>query len=380
MAGGRPLIFAAWMGVFIYGYLNAMLGIVLPNLMEKLKLDTSRAGAFFMASSIGLIVASVPSGVAMDMLGTKLVVCLGLLLVVGGFLGLGSIESSRFLYILAFILGLGGSMVIAGENTTVSLMNPTQREVASNLLNLFFGVGAFVAPFIVMPVLKRWGFSGVLKVSSILALAILALHFSLSFPVPAAVQGVSSSRVGYLLTQPRMLLLMFLVFLYVGTEFSFWTWTVTFFTGERGYTQKSASQLISTFALAMIAGRWATQWTLAGFGPLRILLLSAAGAVVCLAGMYTLRHRGLVILFSLGAGWCMAAVFPTALGLAGSYYPSWVGTAISLATTGGWLGAILISPAVGFVADRRGIRRGIFIPVGSAFLMFFAILLLMRFH
>jgi fucose permease len=380
MAGSRLLIFAAWMGVFIYGYLNAMLGIVLPNLMEKLNLDKSRAGVFFMASSIGLIVGSLPSGVAMDTVGTKLIVCLGLLLVVAAFWGLGSIESSRFLYILAFILGLGGSMVIAGENTTVSLMNPTQREVASNLLNLFFGVGAFVAPFIVMPVLKRWGFSGVLKVSSVLALAILALHFSLSFPIPAAAQSVSSSSVGYLLTQPRLLLLMFLVFLYVGTEFSIWTWTVTFFTAERGYTQKSASQLISTFALAMIAGRWATQWTLGGFGPLRILLLSAAGAVVCLAGMYSLRKHSLVILFSLGAGWCMAAIFPTALGLAGRYYPSSVGTAISLATTGGWLGAILVSPAVGFVADRRGIRRGIFIPVGSAFLMFFAILFLMRLH
>jgi hypothetical protein len=35
---------------------------------------------------------------------------------------------------------------------------------------------------------------------------------------------------------------------------------------------------------------------------------------------------------------------------------------------------------VGFVADRRGIRSGIFISVGSAFLMFFAVMLLMRLH
>ncbi len=59
MTGGRPLILAAWLGIFIYGYLNAMLGIVLPNLMEKLKLNKSQAGVFFMISSIGLIVASV---------------------------------------------------------------------------------------------------------------------------------------------------------------------------------------------------------------------------------------------------------------------------------------------------------------------------------
>src|ERR1700678_1204579 len=93
MAGGRLLILAAWMGVFIYGYLNAMLGIVLPNLMEKLQLDKSRAGLFFMMNSIGLIVASVPSGLAMDVLGTKVVVCLGLFLVTVAFWSLGSIQS-----------------------------------------------------------------------------------------------------------------------------------------------------------------------------------------------------------------------------------------------------------------------------------------------
>ena len=151
MIGGRGLIFAAWSGVFIYGYLNAMLGIVLPNLMEKLALDKTQAGKFFMFSSIGLLVSSVPSGLTMDFSGTKLVTCLGLLLVGAAFWGLGSIGSPRFLYALAFVLGLGGSMVIAGENTTVSLANSSHREVASNFLNLFFGVGAFIAPFIVMP-------------------------------------------------------------------------------------------------------------------------------------------------------------------------------------------------------------------------------------
>ncbi len=378
MTGDKSLIFATWMGVFIYGYLNAMLGIVLPNLMEKLQLDKSRAALFFMVNSIGLIVASVPSGLVMDVLGTKVVVCLGLFLVTVAFWSLGSIQSSKPLYALAFVLGLGGAMVIAGENTAMSLANSSHREIAANLLNLFFGVGAFVAPFVVMPVLRRWGFSGVLKVSALLAVAILMLHLALSFPTPAAGPETPFARLGILLTQPRLLLLMLLVFLYVGTEFSIWTWTVTLFTTERGFSQASASKLISTFALAMMAGRWASQWTLSAFGSLRVLLLSAAGAVLCLAGMYTLRRRPLVIVASLGAGWSMAAIFPTALGLAGAYFPTMVGTAISFVTTGGWFGAIVIPPAVGFVATRRGVGRGMLIPVCCALLMVCATLLLMH--
>ena len=85
MTGGRSLILAAWLGIFIYGYLNAMLGIVLPNLMEKLHLDKAQAATFFMLTSLGLLVAAVPSGPVMDAFGTKLVVCLGLFLVASAF-------------------------------------------------------------------------------------------------------------------------------------------------------------------------------------------------------------------------------------------------------------------------------------------------------
>jgi fucose permease len=372
MTGGRALILAAWSGICIYGYLNAMLGIVLPNLMDKLKLDKSQAGTFFMVSSCGLIASSIPSGLTMDAFGTKIVVCVGLLLVALAFLGLGIIDSFRWLYPLAFVLGLGGAMIVAGENTTISLTNLSQREIAANLLNLFFGVGAFIAPFIVMPVLRRGGFSGVLKFSSIFTCLVLVFHLMLSFPKPATASEFPLARAGALISEPRLWFLMCLVFLYVGTEFSVWSWTVTFLTSERGYSQKSASRIISTFALAMIAGRWASQWSLASLGPELVLLISAAGAVVCLAGMFVLRGRTGVIVFSIGAGWFMAAIFPTALGLAGRYFPSLVGTAISLVTTGGWLGAIVVPPAVGFVAQRRGVARGVLVPIGSAFLMLIA--------
>jgi len=380
MTNARALILAAWLGILIYGYLNAMLGIVLPNLMEKLKLDKSQAGTFFMISSIGLLVSSVPSGLTMDALGTKLVICLGLFLIVISFWGLGAIDSSKLLYPLAFVLGLGGSMVVGGENTAISLVNSTQREVAANLLNLFFGVGAFISPFIVIPVLKSKGFSGVLKASSLLTAGILALHLTLTFPTPAVAQVFPLAQAGALLTQPRLLLLLFLVFLYVGTEFSFWSWTVTFLTNERGYNQKSASKMISAFALAMIAGRWASQWTLSALGPERVLLIGAVGAFLCLAAMFTLGNRNLVAIAAVAAGWFMAPIFPTALGLAGTHYPTLVGTAISLVTMGGWLGAIVIPPAVGFVAERHGIARGVLIPVGTAFLMLVSPILLMRMH
>jgi fucose permease len=65
----------------------------------------------------------------------------------------------------------------------------------------------------------------------------------------------------------------------------------------------------------------------------------------------------------------MACIFPTSLGLAGHYFPALVGTAISIAIMGAWVGAIAIPPAVGFVSERRGVTRGLLIPLGAASLM-----------
>ena len=380
MSGGTALMIAGWMGILLYGYLNAMLGTVLPNLMEKLNLDKAQAGSFFMVISIGLIVSSVPSGPVIDALGTKMVVCLGLLLVTLAFWGLSRIASPRALYPLAFVLGLGGSMIVAGENTMVSLINPGQRETAANVLNLFFGVGAFIAPFVVMPVLKRHGFSAILMISTLISAATLLLHVSLAFPAAPQAQGFPLALAGSLLTQPKLLLLMFLVFLYVGTEFSIWSWTVTFFTTERKYDQKSASRLVSAFALTIIAGRLVAGWVLGIFGPEKTLLLSAAGAMLCLSTVFRVRARTLITSATLAAGLFMAAIFPTSLGLAGRYFPELVGTAISLVITGGWLGAIAIPPAVGYVAKHRGVARGMLIPVAASTLMLFtpALLLLSR--
>src|SRR5260370_39877882 len=55
----------------------------------------------------------------------------------------------------------------------------------------------------------------------------------------------------------------------------------------------------------------------------------------------TRSQRSLVWTAALAAGWFMAPIFPTALGLTGDYYPTFVGTAIRLVTTRGWLGAII---------------------------------------
>lgn len=360
---------AGYMGIFIFGYLMALVGIILPNLTDKLRLDRGQAGHFFLATYIGMALASVPAGLAMDRIGTKALVCLGLALVAMAMFALGRIGTASRLYPVALILGLGGSVIVSGENTMVSLANPQQREAAANMLNLFFGAGAFIAPLVVLPILRRRGFSFVLVASSLLPTLALAYHLAVPFPAPTQPLGFPLAQAGAVVLQPAILLLGLLIFLYVGTEFSVWSWTVTFFTSERSWSQEAAARLISAFAITIIIGRLLAQWLLRLVGAEVILLLSAVGAAVFLSVLFLLEARRFALPAALLSGLFMASIFPTDLGLTGRHAPQLVGTAIGLVVTCGWLGAMVIPPTVGYISKRSGIARGILVTITAAFLM-----------
>src|SRR5690349_1089955 len=67
---------------------------------------------------------------------------------------LGLLELARgypLLVMLAFLLGAGGSALVTGAHGLLADLNPEHRAAALNLLDVFFGVGAFVTAFAIVP-------------------------------------------------------------------------------------------------------------------------------------------------------------------------------------------------------------------------------------
>jgi hypothetical protein len=78
------------------------------------------------------------------------------------------------------------------------------------------------------------------------------------------------------------------------------------------------------------------------------------------------------------AGLCMAAVYPTTLGVLSGRFASMSGTAIGLAVTAGWFGSFAVSPTFGFVAQATTFGTGYFIIIGIAAVMLLMAVLLSR--
>ena len=118
---------------------------------------------------------------------------------------------------------------MTGGHALIADLNPEHRAASLNLLDVFFGIGAFVTPFAIVPLQARGGTAAVLFTLAALAAAGLVFLLLVRFPPAARGHAIAPGTIRSMVTSPLFLLPALLVFLYVGTEQSVWDWQVTYF-------------------------------------------------------------------------------------------------------------------------------------------------------
>ena len=113
-------------------------------------------------------------------------------------------------------------------------------------------------------------------------------------------------------------------------------------------------------------GRLINNRLLMRISPGPVLLVSTAGATVCFAVILATRTGGVATTALFVAGLFMATVYPTTLGVLSGRFTGASGSALGLAITCGWLGAVVISPSLGFVAERWNFETAYAVIVASA--------------
>ena len=377
-ASSRRLMWAGFLGIFVWGTNAGLLGAVLPSLRDRAGISLAESAVLFVALSCGLVVASVLAGFLLDRIGKKVVLCSAVSLVIVSLVLLAFASDYLMMIALAFALGGGGSAIVTGAHALIADLNPTHRAASLNLLDVFFGVGAFATPFAIVPLQQTGGVSAVLFALAALAALVLMYLFTVTFPEPVHAHDMPPGATGRLLRSAAFLVPAAIVFLYVGTEQSIWDWQVTYFMSDRGMDNVSAARVLSVFPIAIMVGRLVNNRLLMRVAPGPVLLVSTIGATLCLATVMLASSSAVGGVALLLAGLFMSSIFPTALGVVSSRFPTMSGTALGLAITGGWLGSVAISPSFGFVAQRTDYWTAYAVIVGSAGAMALATLLLLK--
>ena len=365
-ADRRRLRWAGFLGVFVWGSIAGLLGAILPGLQQRAGISLDESGAMFVALSSGLVVASLVSGPLIDRTGKKKVLCTAVSLVIGALLAFEFVNALPGLLLLAFLMGAGGSALVTASHALIADLSAGHRASALNLLDLFFGFGAFVTPFAIVPLQAAGGLAAVLFALAALATLVLLYLLTVRFPLENRARDFSLGHALGLAGSVRFLVPALLIFVYVGTEQSVWDWQVTYFMQNLDTDNVTAARMLSVFPIAIMIGRLASNRLLLRVSPYPVLLGSTLGAAACFVATMVAPTPALGLAALFAAGLFMASVFPTTLGVLSGRFADRSGTALGLAITCGWIGSVAISPTFGFVAQRSTYSTAYLVIVGGA--------------
>jgi fucose permease len=364
------LIFAAILAIFVYGMIAAMLGTILPDLSDRFHLTPTQNGTIAFAQALGLMIASLGVGPLLDTEGDKVGLILGLALIAIALFWLPRSKGYLNIVFLLFLLGLGGGIVVTGANALVSGVSEAHRATALNLVNLFFGLGGLMTPFISANLFKRNWVRLCYTVASLTVVA-LAIQAVAKMPAPSGAAGFVLADAGPILGRPLLFMLGFFLFLYVSCEVGVWNWLPRHLIAQ-GIPESRALNILSLgFALGLLVGRVGVSPILIHVPAVKVTLAASIAMAVTTFLMLRTSKPALAAVLVFIAGLSMAPVFPTTLAMVGNAFPRMSGTAIGFVITCGWAGLAVSSRLIGAIAgdDPVRLKRALLLIPGAAVLM-----------
>ncbi|MCZ2156929.1 MAG: MFS transporter [Bryobacterales bacterium] len=370
------LITAAILGILVYGMIAAMLGTLLPALGSKFGLNPEQDASIAFWQGIGLVIASISVGPLVDMKGKKVGMLLGLgLIAISLFLlpTASGYEMSRMLFLL---VGLGGGILVTAANALVGDISDTKRSSMLNLLNIFFGLGGILTPFIG----SMLGGNAFILCYVIAALTVVTWFVNAITPMapPTGEMAFKMSELSDILSRPVLYVIALFLLLYVAAEVGVWNFLVKHLVAQGISTESAQSILAWGFALGLMIGRLIASRILMKINPVTVLTAASIFMAVTLYFVLQTSDPTMAAVGVFFAGLAMAPVFPTSLGVTGDCFRRGTATAMGIVITAGWVGILVSSPIIGAIAgtDATQYKTALLILPAGAVLMFFLALLL----
>jgi fucose permease len=357
------LILAAILGVLVYGIVAATWGTLNPTL----GFNDAQNGSIALAQALGLVVASISVGPLIDLKGKKVALMGGLALIAGSLFWLPNAGSDYTVIMVCLaVLGLGGGIVVTGANALVSDVTESRRGTALNLLNIFFGLGGLLTPFITANLLSGNAIR-MCYLAAGMAAAALVVNAVTPMPRPTGERGFKASELGALFGRPALYLLSLFLFLYVSCEVGVWNWLAKYLSDERGLDKASALNILSLgFALGLLVGRVVVARILVNVSALTVTLIASCAMAATTYGMLQSATATGAWIAVFCAGLAMAPMFPTTLAIVGDTFPRMSATAMGVVITSGWVGLAVSSRIIGNVANASGLRTALLLlPIFS---------------
>jgi len=372
----RHLFALLCVGFVLTGLEITLLGPLLPVFIARWSLSDSQAAIFFPVQFSASLAGVWLSSFFTHRFGNRVPVVLGYSLMALGLAAANSNSMAAVLFALA-ALGLGYGLVVPPTNLTVAELGGARSASLVSLVNLAWGIGAVVCSPLVLLALNR-SFLSLLLACSSASCALLVICFLFS-EFPQQKTATSESGQGPSVAFAVTFALAALFFLYVGMEVSFGLWSATYALRLPGGTGLATIAPMFFYGGLMI-GRASAPAILAKVRELSVvrwaLLLVIVGNIALVLAPRQKLAFGCMVIAGLGC----STIFPICV----AWLSRWYGAKST--RVGGFmfsmssLGSAFAPWFVGTVSGHAGgdLRVGALVPLGSAIVMLFLLLLVRR--
>jgi fucose permease len=366
----------ALMCVFGLGMCFCLLGSISVKLMPRVKIDESRFGTLISIFMFSCLIASLVIGIITDSIGYKWVAVFGFIATAVCIFILAYGKNYSAVMIPCILLGFGAMALNTAGNVMAAqvLFGGTNPAAASNLANVFFGLGLFLTPLIVSFLFRKTSYEIAVSVLGIIiAIPIVVALLATGYPSSSAKLDLGAAV--KLLGQPAVLVAAFVLFCYIALESSFCNWLPSFGKEvvkkenpaiEAGLADARGQRLLSFFAIAMMAGRLATSLLPAQLdfnltsGGGKVIAVAAAVSAIVIFVMMTCSKGTTAALLAALAGLAFAPIFPTTVGVTFSKFtPEVYGSIFGIIFAVGLAGAVIIPKAMGNIAKGASIQKSL---------------------
>jgi fucose permease len=352
--------------MLVYGIVLGLPGTVLglPETAAELGLTLTSRGSLISALFVGLLVGCLLTGQLVDALGYRATLALSAALVAVAMPLLATTRTPWFAG--AAIVGLG--VAAAGMNTASNALSsdlfPGERARRMNRLAILAGLGGLMMPVatVVSSAAVSWR-TVVVGGGVLAALVALACAWVPPVPSPVARSHTGADALRRMAHQPGFAWLGFALLLGGGTEAALAGWTSTYLQAN-GFSATVSTWVLASHWLGLIAARVTLSPRVEGVKVAAIVRSAVAGAIG-VALFLVVRGDVWLAVMPFTVGFAIALVVPTMLALFGDRYPGSSGALFGLLLTLLQVGGIALPAAIGFVAERAGLRPGLSVVVLS---------------
>lgn len=383
----RTFTLASCAMYFLAGLVTTSVGSVLPQVLSHYHLSYTAGGQLIFTGSIGFLTGVAVFSYLNGKFSEKTLLSWAALMIAisqFGILLLAPFGLFMFLFFLNSVGTAASSTIVA---TMIMEVYIGRRAVAMSYLEVSFGLGAFLMPFIASLFigLGIWRFQ--FLVTSLLAFFLALVWRRISFSKAetkslAPLDAVGGGRKAVPAKRKWVILAFFamMIFLYGGLEGSLNNFLSAIFITYLGMASYDASASIGVFWAFMVIGRAATSWIIRKITYSRFLVFSTIGALVSLALFILCKNAAAGYLFIGMLGLMMSGIFSITMVYANQSLPDHSRLVTSLITGFSGLGSAVIPALAGLSMDRAGatVTLWLMTTIAAGYLVFLTIVNIMQ--